>query len=777
MTTAVIDRAAPLLLASAPPERCRASREEIAELVCRFLPQDADLLRKRLAAVGSELDRLEQFAGDDWQTRWETSGSDVPSIRMAGTSGRRPAGREMTALIVLDVVRPLPSWFSRATPSHLFIAYRRLHEPVMFNQLTAAIAAEEATRTAGMLALTALTRVRLHTGVPLQDVSPADFSAVVDSYRRSARRLVAVELAWRALQATGGLIGAGPNERAHNHAGPASVEHTIDRFGIQCRPIRDLLVAYVREREPSVDHSTMLQLSSMLACRFWLEIENIEPGVSDLRLKPETIIAWKDRVRYRPDGSARRGANLVLMAVRSLYLDISQWALAEPEKWAIWAAPPPVSTGDTAGAAKQHRRQQAEMHQRTRTLAPLLPALVRAADQRYRHASKVLTTSRATAAGDTFEIDGLHYERLARSGHYTDGDRRPAVRTISGQIVQAFQREDEAFWIWAAIEVLRHTGIRCEELLELTHLSIRRYTQPDGEVIPLLQIAPSKNDAERVLPIPPELATVLAQIITRLKAANGTVPLVARYDSTQRSWLPAQPHLFQRRFGGKPTVIDGGFIRKLLVETAEQAGLRDVDGTPIKFTPHDFRRIFATEAVTGGLPVHIAQQLLGHLDLNTTSGYLAVYPQQVINQYRAFINRRRERRPDDEYRAPTPDEWTEFEEHFVLRRVALGTCHRPYGTPCIHEHACVRCPMLRVDPTRRDRLEELGHNLNERLTEARNMNWHGEIDGIIESLHHLTDKLAQLDRVNPTPVTLLDRQPHDRQEPPCPPHRSATRAG
>jgi integrase len=28
--------------------------------------------------------------------------------------------------------------------------------------------------------------------------------------------------------------------------------------------------------------------------------------------------------------------------------------------------------------------------------------------------------------------------------------------------------------------------------------------------------------------------------------------------------------------------------------------------------PHDFRRMFATEAGTGGLPVHIAARLLGH---------------------------------------------------------------------------------------------------------------------------------------------------------------------
>ena len=43
-----------------------------------------------------------------------------------------------------------------------------------------------------------------------------------------------------------------------------------------------------------------------------------------------------------------------------------------------------------------------------------------------------------------------------------------------------------AFMTWTIIEILRHTGIRIEEMLELTHLSIKQYRKPDGTVIPLL---------------------------------------------------------------------------------------------------------------------------------------------------------------------------------------------------------------------------------------------------------------------------------------------------
>lgn len=76
--------------------------------------------------------------------------------------------------------------------------------------------------------------------------------------------------------------------------------------------------------------------------------------------------------------------------------------------------------------------------------------------------------------------------------------------------------EEDAFWAWAVIETLRHTGVRVEELLELTHLALVSYRLPDsGEVVPLLQIVPSKSNEERLLLVTPELASVLATVVCR----------------------------------------------------------------------------------------------------------------------------------------------------------------------------------------------------------------------------------------------------------------------
>lgn len=186
-------------------------------------------------------------------------------------------------------------------------------------------------------------------------------------------------------------------------------------------------------------------------------------------------------------------------------------------------------------------------------------------------------------------------------------------------------------------------------------------------------------------------------------------------------------------------------IRKLISPALTGSGLTDAAGKPLTFVPHDFRRIFVTDAVLNGMPPHIAQLICGHHDINTTLGYKAIYPEEVINSHRAFIARRRALRPSEEYRTPTDEEWDEFLGHFERRKVALGDCGRAYATPCIHEHSCLRCPLLRPDPAQRPRVVEIRHNLGGRIAEAQRNRWLGEVEGLKVSLAAADAKLAQLD--------------------------------
>ena len=205
------------------------------------------------------------------------------------------------------------------------------------------------------------------------------------------------------------------------------------------------------------------------------------------------------------------------------------------------------------------------------------------------------------------------------------------------------------------------------------------------------------------------------------------------------------PPLFQRRIGLENRPISADGIRHLLTGALAASGITGTDGKPLTFWPHDFRRVFTTDAILNGMPPHIAQLILGHEDINTTMGYKAVYPEEAIRGHRAFITQRRATRPSEEYRTPTDAEWDEFLGHFERRRVALGDCGRAYSTPCIHEHSCVRCPLLRIDPAQRGRLEEIRDNLRARIAEAEREGWAGEAEGLKVSLAAATSKLAQAD--------------------------------
>jgi integrase len=377
---------------------------------------------------------------------------------------------------------------------------------------------------------------------------------------------------------------------------------------------------------------------------------------------------------------------------------------------------------------------------------PVLPTLLARVQDERRATARRLAAAQATTPGEAFTDAGRSWPRVATGSisaarvWAADPDTG-ARRDLSGE-------EDRAFWSWAAVETLRHTGIRIEELTELSHHSLVQYTLPTSrELIPLLQIAPSKTDAERLLVVSPELADVLATVIGRVRNPDGAVPCVASYDPHERRWNPPLPLLFQRRFAMDNRAIPASTLREWIFRALDGSGITDAAGQPLRFTPHDFRRLFITDAVLHGMPAHIAQLVAGHRDINTTMGYKAVYPEEVINGHRAFIARRRALRPSEEYRVPTDEEWQEFLGHFERRKVALGTCGRSYATACIHEHSCLRCPLLRPDPASRHRLVEIRDNLLARIGEARREGWLGEVDGLQVSLAGARQKLAQLDQL------------------------------
>ena len=494
----------------------------------------------------------------------------------------------------------------------------------------------------------------------------------------------------------------------------------------------------------------------MAGC-FWRDLERHHSGIDSLHLPVEVAAAWKQRLQTTvrtvrdPAGNLRdtvvprSGYRGVLIKVRAFYLDLATWAVEDPAQWARWVAPCPIRAAD-CDRSKARRQHKAATDQRTRERLPVLPALVTACERHRLAAAERLAAARRAPSGNLFTAGGQTLRRIVRPAE--GGGKTWGVDPTTHAMRDLTREEDDAFWTWAIVEVLRHTGIRIEELLELSHHGIVQYRLPStGELVPLLQITPSKTDAERLLLISPELADVLAAIVARVGGSDGIIPLVTSYDSLEKRWRPPLPLLFQHYLGNEQRPATRNLVTRLLSEALDGLRVMTSDGQPIEFTAHDFRRIFITDAILHGLPPHIAQVIVGHADLNTTMAYKAVYPVETIDAHRAFLARRRSLRPSEEYRTPTEAEWEEFLGHFQRRKLSVGTCGRPYGTACQHEHACIRCPMLRPEPSERHRLVEIRDNLIERITEAEAQQWLGELDGLRISLAAADDKLDQLDRI------------------------------
>ena len=128
------------------------------------------------------------------------------------------------------------------------------------------------------------------------------------------------------------------------------------------------------------------------------------------------------------------------------------------------------------------------------------------------------------------------------------------------------------------------------------------------------------SSGQRIL-VSPELADVLSAIISRLRGPGGDVPLTVSYDVRERIWNPPMPLLFQRPIGSENRAFTPSAVRKLLISALAATGLTDAVGDPLMFSPHDFRRIFVTDAIMSGLPPHIAQVICGHKTIDTTIGY------------------------------------------------------------------------------------------------------------------------------------------------------------
>ena len=281
-----------------------------------------------------------------------------------------------------------------------------------------------------------------------------------------------------------------------------------------------MLVDYLRERQPSVDFSSLQRFAYLLGKLFWADLEAHHPGIGSLKLPRDVAAAWKQRVMTRTrttTSPAGEQVRLTVDAAGRAQRAVGGARLLSRHRRVGRRRPGPV--GPVGGALPGQRQRRLPQEGPVTAQVPDGPAHPRTAAGAARAGSwveaerartaELLAAAERTAPGGLFTAAGQTLRRTVMKTETTgriwaehpDGGRR---RDLSFD-------EHRGFWTWAMVEVLRHTGIRIEELTELSHHSLIQYRLPDtGELIPLLQITPSKTDAERLLVIAPELADVLS---------------------------------------------------------------------------------------------------------------------------------------------------------------------------------------------------------------------------------------------------------------------------
>lgn len=707
--------------------------------------------------VSRILDTLLAQPGSDWQQRWEhwvaqgepdwrpPSGSSGAGIRWESTYAT-------SALIVLEAVRPTADWLLGQRRKRLWTDWAAYHDPELYRAVITEAKSKGGHSPAAKV-VSSLVIMSIVTGKSLPQLTMADFRTLRAAHHQRGVGYHRLPTCWTVAKAVG-LFAAEPDSYAELGAAPKMTPaQLVDRHGVHDAGVRQIFIDYLTEVSVTCDYRTLYALELILVKNFWGDVQAHHPGIDTLHLSAEQAAGWRTRLMVYPDGRPRRGWAAIMDRVRTFYGDISAWAMEDPARWAARVAPNPVPRRVIKGARqKETRRQQNHLKSRTRTLAPWVPQLVRSVTEELTLVERLMAAALATPLAHDFDLDG---QRWHRRGHNPNSREylltNVQVNDPAGQKFDLTLREHRAFWTWAALEVLRHTGLRVEEMLELTHLSVRPLRKPNGEVVPLLQVAPSKTDEERILPMSPPLAHALSRIINRHNAAHGKIPLIQRFDAGERVFSSPLPFLFQHSFAsGTSQVLSDASVRKYLAAAGSRAGLRDADGTLLRPTPHDFRRLYLTELIANKLPIHIAARLAGHRSLTTTQGYVAIYPQDVFDSYDVFLHKRRAQRPGEEYREPTPEELKVFADHFGRRRVELGDCVRPYDSGCVHEHACIRCQFLTVHPGAKKRLDSIADDLNDRITTATTHTWLADVEQLRITMTRLNQKRTGLEDLDAT---------------------------
>ena len=226
------------------------------------------------------------------------------------------------------------------------------------------------------------------------------------------------------------------------------------------------------------------------------------------------------------------------------------------------------------------------------------------------------------------------------------------------------------------LTVLRHTGLRIGELLDLELDCVVDYGQHGS----WLRVPLGKLNSERTVPLHDTTLTGLDEWMD-LRRQQRALPH-PRYDRLA-------DFLFVEH-GRRP---NGGRIRRALAQAVHDAGLTGPDNQPVKIVPHQLRHTWATELANAGMSLQALMALLGHQSPDMTMRYATLASPALREAYDTAIGKLRRTipvAPLGKPAVPNREKWLQSE--MLKTRVAHGYCSRDLvAGACPYANVCEQC--------------------------------------------------------------------------------------
>ena len=313
---------------------------------------------------------------------------------------------------------------------------------------------------------------------------------------------------------------------------------------------------------------------------------------------------------------------------------------------------------------------------------------------------------------------------------------------IDTAVMDAVAHLDDVF-ARVGITVLRHTGIRIGELLDLEINHLVDY----GRNGTWLRVPLGKLHNERSVPVDDQALEALDQWLA------------------QRQPQRARPHprggdLTDFIFVAKGRRLGTARIQRGFRDAVTAAGLLGPDGQPLKVTAHQMRHTWATELANAGMSIQALMTLLGHRSPEMTIRYARLASPALKTAYDQAAGRIARRIPVAPLGQPaTPDrvEWLAAE--MLKTRVAHGYCSRDLvAEACAYANICETCPNYVTAPEFEPAIEAQLADIHALRDDADTRGWTSEAarhDRVITSL----DRHLQRININRPATTPLDTPP------------------